>query len=200
MKSEKNKEPAMDLKIPLFYGESVCLAPIDPERDAEIESRWTHDAEYLRMLSLNPARPLSPAQVKKKYEALEKSLEEEKNQFYFAVRLSADDRLVGFARIYWIWWQHRSAMVNLGIGNPGDRGQGYGTQALRLLLGYAFDELNLYRLTAVVPEYNLTALRLFEKAGFVQEVRRREAANRDGRRWDVLHYGLLESEWKGNTK
>jgi RimJ/RimL family protein N-acetyltransferase len=69
-----------------------------------------------------------------------------------------------------------------------------------MLLGYAFDELNLYRLTAVVPEYNQAALRLFENAGFVQEVRRREAINRDGRRWDLFHLGLLESEWKGNTR
>ena len=190
----------MDVQLPLFYGKSVCLAPIDPERDAEIESRWTHDAEYLRFLSLNPARPLSPAQVKKKYEALEKSQEEEKDQFYFAVRLCSDDRLVGFARIYWIWWPHRSAMVNLGIGDAGDRQRGYGIEALRLLLGYAFDELNLYRVTAIVPEYNQAAMRLFGKAGFVQEVRRREAANRDGCRWDVLHLGILESEWKGNTR
>jgi RimJ/RimL family protein N-acetyltransferase len=190
----------MDVKLPLFYSETVCLAPIDPERDAEIESRWTHDAGYLRLLSIEPARPLSPVQVRKKYEELEKSLEEEKNQFYFAVRMRSDDRLVGFARIYWIWWQHRSGMVNLGIGDPGDRQHGYGTQALRLLLGYAFDELNLVRLTAVVSEYNRAALRLFERAGFVQEVRRREAIHRDGRRWDALHLGLLASEWKGNTR
>jgi len=190
----------MDVKIPLFDGELVCLAPIDPERDAEIESKWTHDAEYLRSLSLDPARPLSPAQVKKKYEALEKDVEEAKNQFYFAVRLRSDDRLVGFTRIYWIWWTHRSGLVSLGIGDPGDRKQGYGTEALGMLLGYAFDELNLYRLTAVVAEYNQAALRFFENAGFVQEVRRREAVNRDGRRWDLFHLGLLESEWKGNTR
>ena len=190
----------MDVKIPLFDGELVCLAPIDPEKDAEIESKWTYDAEYMRLLTIKPARPLSPAQVKKKYEALEKNEEEAKNLFYFAVRSRSDDRLVGFARIYWIWWTHRSGLVSLGIGDPGDRKQGFGTEALGMLLGYAFDELNLYRLTAVVPEYNQAALRLFENAGFVQEVRRREAINRDGRRWDCLHLGLLESEWKGNLR
>jgi len=66
---------------------------------------------------------------------------------------------------------------------------------LRLLLRYAFDELNLYRLTAVVPEYNPIALHLFSKAEFLEEVRQRKALNRDGRRWDLLHLGILHEEW-----
>ncbi|MBP1701288.1 MAG: family N-acetyltransferase, partial [Chloroflexi bacterium] len=60
----------------------------------------------------------------------------------------------------------------------------------------AFSELNLYRLGAEIPEYNLGALRLFEKVGFTQEVCRRQALNRDGRRWDALIYGLLRLEWE----
>lgn len=66
---------------------------------------------------------------------------------------------------------------------------------LRLLAHFAFRELNLYRLSAAVPEYNAVALHLFEKAGFVKEVCRRQALNRDGRTWDMLHLGLLQSEW-----
>jgi RimJ/RimL family protein N-acetyltransferase len=41
-------------------------------------------------------------------------------------------------------------------------------------------------------------LRFFEKAGFIVEVRRRQALNRDGRRWDLLHLGLLQQEWAQN--
>jgi RimJ/RimL family protein N-acetyltransferase len=64
------------------------------------------------------------------------------------------------------------------------------------MLRFAFDELNLFRLTAWVPEYNKPALQLFEQAGFVVEVRRRQALNRDGHTWDMLHLGLLQEEWK----
>jgi RimJ/RimL family protein N-acetyltransferase len=63
------------------------------------------------------------------------------------------------------------------------------------LLRYAFDELNLYRLTAVIPEYNPVAMQLFSKAGFVEEVRRRKALNRDDKRWDLINLGLLHEEW-----
>ena len=188
----------MDLKRSLFEEELICLAPIDPERDAEIEAKWTHDAEYLRLLKADIARPLSPAQVKKAYESIEKKVEEDKNLFYFTIRTRLDERLVGFAKLYAITWSHGTGMLQMGIGDPQDRKQGYGRQALSLLLRYAFDELNLYRLTALVPEYNNDALRFFEIAGFVIEVRRRQALNRDSRRWDLLHLGLLQEEWAQN--
>jgi RimJ/RimL family protein N-acetyltransferase len=186
----------MDIGISLFEGGSICLAPIDHDKDAEIESRWTHDPEYLRLLNTEPARPASPAQIKKRNEAIEKDAEENKNLFHFTIRMRADDRLIGFARIQWIEWTHGNGWVKMGIGSPSDRGQGYGSEALRLLLRYAFAELNLFRLSAVIPEYNPVALHMFKKAGFVEEVCRRQALNRDGRRWDLIYMGLLREEWE----
>ena len=190
----------MDLQRSLFEGELICLAPVDPEKDAEIESKWTHDAEYLRLLNTEPAQPLSPHQVKKKYEKIEKRVEEDKNLFYFCVRRRQDDRLVGFAKIFWIGWTHGTGYVQLGIGDPADRDQGYGYETLHLLKRYAFDELNLFRLTAFVQEYNQGALALFKKSGFREEVRRRQALNRNGRRWDLIHLGLLLDEWKSTSE
>jgi len=191
----------MDIHTSLYEGRLIRLGPIDHEKDPAIESKWTHDAEYLRLLETRPARPVSPAGMKKKYEALEKEIEESKNQFYFTIRLRSDDpeqndRLVGFARLYEIEWNHGVGLIVLGIGDPADRRKGYGTDALNLLLRYAFSELNMFRLSALIPEYNAGALRLFEKAGFLQEVRRRQALNRDGRFWDLIHVGLLHDEWR----
>ena len=186
----------MRIDEPLFEGEHICLAPIDHEKDPEIESRWTHDAEYLRLLSADPARPIAPALLKKKYDEIEKEMDEGRKLFYFTIRLRSDERLIGFARLFWIEWSNGTGMIQLGIGDPQDRGQGYGSEALRLLLRYAFAELNLHRLTAFIPEYNKGAMRLFEKAGFIEEVRRRQAIHRDGRRWDMVHMGILRREWK----
>ncbi len=55
------------MNVQLFEGERVRLAPHDPDKDAEIESGWTHDPEYMRLVSADPVRPLSPGQIKKKY-------------------------------------------------------------------------------------------------------------------------------------
>jgi RimJ/RimL family protein N-acetyltransferase len=65
-----------------------------------------------------------------------------------------------------------------------------------MLLRFAFAELNLFRVSAALAEYNEPAIALFRKFGFVEETRRREALHRDNRRWDVTCYGLLQSEWE----
>lgn len=189
----------MDLSTNLYNGKLVCLAPLDYDNDAPLESRWSHDSEYLRMLDIAPARPLSVSQVKKQYEAIEKEADEAKNLYYFAIRTQLEagetSRLVGHASLYRIEWNTGNTWVRLGIGDPADRRKGYGSEALHLVAHYAFDELNLYRLSAAVPEYNQAALDFFAKAGFTTEVRLRQALNRDGRAWDLLHLGLLRPEW-----
>jgi RimJ/RimL family protein N-acetyltransferase len=190
----------MKISESLFVAENICLAPIDHEKDAEIEARWTHEAEYMRMLSPEPALPQSAAQLKKRYEKIEKDQDEKKDLFYFTVRMRSDDRLVGFARLYYIEWSNGGGFIQLGIGDPNDRRHGYGTEVLRLLLRYAFDELNLYRLTAVIPEYNPGALHLFPKAGFVEEVRRRKSLNRYGKHWDLIYMGILHEDWAERQK
>lgn len=189
----------MDISTQLFQGQAICLGPIDHEKDPEIIARWTNDPEYLRMLGSDPARPLSTAQVKKRLEKVEKQIEEEKNNFYFTIRrrsenLEENDRLIGFARFYWIEWNFGVGRVQLGIGDSKDRRQGYGREALDILLRFAFAELNLYAVRAVIPEYNTAARKLFVNAGFVEEGCQREALNRAGKRWDMLHVGILQTE------
>jgi RimJ/RimL family protein N-acetyltransferase len=186
----------LDIQTQLFEAKDVRFGPIDHEVHPEIESKWTHDAEFMRLFDLKPVRPLSPAMVKKQYEAVEKEMEEEKNLFYFTIRAREDDRLIGKAVVEWIDWNNGNGFLRLGIGLPEDRRKGYGSQALSMLLRYAFGELNLYRVTAVVPAYNDGAMRLFQKFSFMEEIRRRQALNRDGQLWDLVSFGLLNSEWR----
>jgi RimJ/RimL family protein N-acetyltransferase len=189
----------LDIQTQLFEAEDIRFGPIDHTVHPEIESKWTHDGEFMRLMELKPVRPLSPAMVKKEYEAIEKQMEEEKNLFHFTIRRRADDRLIGKAVIEWIDWTNGNGWLRLGIGAPEDRRRGLGSQALRLLLRYAFAELNLFRVTAMVPAYNEGAVRLLQKFGFMDEVRRRKAIQRDGEFWDLISFGLLSSEWKSRA-
>ena len=185
-----------DIQTQLFEGQDVRLGPIDHEKDPEIESRWTHDSEFMRLMETNPARPMSAAMLKKQYEKLEKQIDEDKNLYHFMIRAKTDDRLIGRAVIQWIEWTNGNAFIRLGIGAAEDRRKGYGTQALQMLLRFAFAELNLFRVTAVVPEYNEAAIALLRRCGFTREVCRRSALERDGRRWDLYIFGLLRDEWQ----
>ena len=79
----------------------------------------------------------------------------------------APERLIGFVKLFWIEWAHGNGFIQIGIGDPADWNKGYGFDALNLVIRFAFSELNLFRLTARIPAYNLAALALFGKAGFV---------------------------------
>jgi RimJ/RimL family protein N-acetyltransferase len=186
----------MNMISPLFEGILIHLTSIDPDKDPEVESRWTHDPSFMRMMYDAPMRPLSEYKVRKKTEALEKEINESRSVYHFRIRTLASDRLVGFGELAHILWPTGSAQVRIGIGMAEDQRKGYGSEALALIIRFAFAELCLYRLNASIPEYNLAAAALFTKAGFTEEVRRRQALARDGRRWDACLYGLLSSDWK----
>ena len=185
----------MSIDTQLFEGKLIRLAPIDHEKDPQVESLWTHDLTWMRALSRQPAIPLSIAQMKKRYEAIEKEVDESKRLFHFTIRGKEDNRLLGFVRIEWIEWTHGTCSLKLAIGDPLERSKGYGSEAMQLILRFAFNELNLYRLSAVMGEDNPQAKKFFKKFGFVEEVRRRKALMRDGQTWDSIHLGILRDEW-----
>jgi RimJ/RimL family protein N-acetyltransferase len=190
----------MSIDTQLFEGKLIHLAPIDHEKDPEVESRWTHDLTLSRALSRKPAMPQSVVQIKKKYEAIEKEVEEAKNIFHFTIRSKEDGRLLGYIRIEGIEWNHGTGSLKLAIGDPAERGKGFGSEVLQCMLQFAFNELNLHRISAVVGEDTPGALRFFVKHGFVEEVRRRKALLRDGQAWDSIHLGILQREWLDLTK
>jgi RimJ/RimL family protein N-acetyltransferase len=178
----------------LFHGQLVRLTAADSEADAEAMARWSRDSEYLRLLDSDPAMPESAKQ--RKASIVEWMEHERPNSFGFMIRTLADDRLIGFVGLGGIDGPNGDGFVGIGIGEPEYRGNGYGTDAMRVILRFAFAELNLHRVSLDVFEYNLRAIRSYEKAGFVVEGRERQVLHRDGRRWDVIYMGILRKEWE----
>ena len=185
----------MDNTNSLYEGRLVRLGPLDHEKDPPVVARWTNDPLW-RSVLVEVARPLSVEAVRKLLEKVEKQMEEMKNLFHFTLRLRDDNRLVGLARIFWIDFHNGTGVLNLGIGDDSDRRHGYGSDALDLLLRFAFDDLNLHRLSAWPGADNLPFIQMAGKAGFEEEGRRREASFHDGRYWDVILMGLLRTKWE----
>lgn len=109
--------------------------------------------------------------------------------------LTDPDALIGFLKVSVVSWPHRIGDVSLGIGDADHRGKGYGAEALRLGVDWAFRELNLHRIGLSVFSYNDRAIALYRKLGFVHEGTSRESVRRDGRWYDSLQFGLLAGEW-----
>jgi RimJ/RimL family protein N-acetyltransferase len=172
----------------LFYGDKVKLS-IAREDDVEIMMKWGEDAEYLRNVDTEMALP-------KNKEQLASEGKPGQNEVYFRLRTIDEDELIGFVAIHSIEWNNRTGLLAIGIGDAANRSKGYGSDALKLILRYAFHELNLDRVGLEVIEYNLGGIRAYEKVGFQQEGRKRSVVYRDGKRYDIIVMGILRPEWE----
>lgn len=180
--------------IDIFRGKLVRLTAGDPQMIAEAFSRWQRNSEYWRLMASEAAYTHSVRAVKT---WIEKELEQDPPHFLmFLIRTLEHDRLIGEVGLDVVRNGHGDTFVGISIGEREYWGKGYGTDAMRLILRYAFTELNLHRVSLNVFEYNPRAMRSYEKAGFKYEGRVRGALQRDGRRWDMIFMGILREEWE----
>lgn len=175
----------------LLAGQLVRLAAQNPEIDPEIIARWSRDTEYERLLAVHPVRALSRREPK---EWLERELNW--RSMHFAIRTLADDRMIGFISLFGINHAHGDTWVGIGIGERAYWGQGYGTDAMKILLRFAFDELNLHRVSLMALLDNTRAVRSYEKCGFVREGIQQQSDRREGKRQDIVFMGCLRDEWR----
>ena len=181
--------------LSLFYGERVRLTALRAD-DAPTLARWYEDGEFARLFDARPAYPKTDHAITKWLDATER----DPNAFALAIRLLYSDDMIGYVEISDIQWTHRCGWLTIGIGNPTHRNKGFGTEAIRLTLRFAFHELNLHRLQLTVFSYNEAALHLYERLGFTREGALREFLFREGKRYDMIFYGLLASEWEAQNK
>lgn len=177
------------MKSKLFEGDLVRLIPIEPDRDAKAFSIWSKDSEYLRLLDISPAIRYSPKMVQNWFE------KGEHHEHEFMIQTLENNRMIGFIDLNGFNWAAGSAWVGIGVGERDFRGKGYGTDAMKVLLYYAFTELNLHRVNLNVFGFNRRAIRSYEKAGFKYEGTERERILKAGQRWDVMNMGILKSDW-----
>jgi len=177
----------------LFCGELVRLTSEEPEFIAKHEARWQRDTEFRRLADGDPADIVSEKKIK---EWIEKNVEGgfKPERYPFTIRALVDDKPIGFLGL-WLDLIHSEVWVGIGIGERDYWGKGYGTDAMRLGLRYAFLELGAQRVSLGLFEYNPRALKSYEKVGFQLEGRMRQDMQREGQRTDSLWMGILRAEW-----
>ncbi|MEV4808002.1 GNAT family protein [Nonomuraea sp. NPDC049421] len=173
----------------MLTGELVRLRALEPA-DSEALWRWYHDPEVGRWMGSDP--PISLAQN------MEKGQNRPRNTYelmQLGIETLQDQTFIGYVVLGDTDFVHGEAVLqSVAIGERDFRGGGYGTDAVRVISRYTFEEMGLHRLMLWVVADNAAAVRAYRKVGFVEEGRRREAFRSRGKRYDYLMMGLLEGE------
>jgi len=167
---------------------NVTLAPLT-SADCVLLWQWINDRE--QVLFNSSYKPVSESQHQSWFEAIQQRTD----LLVFGIRLVKTNQLIGSCQLHSINFVSRTAELQIRLGSVTDRGKGYGTEAVRLLLQFAFADLNLRRVFLHVFATNSRAIKAYEKAGFVSEGKLRQAAYVNGQYVDVVVMGILCEEY-----
>ncbi len=176
--------------VPKLVGERCYLAPVEAS-DAELWTRWLNDLEV--------ALPLGD----EAYAAL--TLEGERRDVaeiaaraepVFTIVERESDRAIGRCLLFNVNKTDRWAMAGIFIGEKDCRGRGLGTEAMRLLLDYAFNLLNLHSVMLGVFDFNARAIASYRSIGFREIGRRRDARLIAGEWHDEVLMDIVAEEFE----
>jgi RimJ/RimL family protein N-acetyltransferase len=173
--------------LPVLKGKRVILRR-PRESDFQARLRLGSDAEIFRMYggSRSDLRPMTDESAKRWVQRL---LDQD-----YAWIIEAGG-LIGEIRLDRVDLRDRRAGLAIGIEDASQLGKGLGSEAIALALGYAFNVLELHRVSVRVVDYNLRAIRAYQKCGFVIEGREREAALVDDAWHDDVMMAILDREY-----
>lgn len=175
-----------------IVGESLYLSPISAE-DAETFVEWMNDFGITDFTG----RSAQITTLENEKEWLAEATSGKKYIFAIISETIEGHELIGTVELMNIREFDRSATAGIFIGKNNKRGHGIGTEALNLLVEYGFLYLNLHSINLSVLADNPRAIRCYEKVGFKECGRMREARFIGGKYRDVIYMDLLASEYKG---
>lgn len=103
--------------------------------------------------------------------------------------------MLGSVNFHHIDWENRSGRLGLVIVSPGRRAEGIGSRMVRLALARGFEDYGLHRIELGVFDFNFSAIRCYERCGFVREGVQRHACRYKDGYWNLVMMSILRSEW-----
>jgi RimJ/RimL family protein N-acetyltransferase len=172
---------------PFLIGDQIYLRPLEPG-DARQITPWVNDPDVTCNLFI-----YKPMSLQQEEEFLAKLTKD--GAIALGIALRSSDRLIGSAGLHDIDYKNGQCTFGILIGAKEEWGKGYGTEATRLFVDFAFGTLNLHRFWLHVYEYNVRGIRAYEKVGLQKEGTLRQARYHDGRYWDTYVMAILRQEW-----
>jgi len=169
-------------------GENIYFRPLSVNDAQEIHS-YASDADVSRFIGWRLMENLDQTR-----EYIQKMLKRqaEGTIFYASIVLKSTGAVIGTAMIF--GFDHEAMHAEIGYVFHKDYwGKGYGTEAVSMMDNFAFGALKLHKLHARVTDTNVGSVRVLEKNGFELEGRFRDYYFVEGRYYDGLFFGKLES-------
>ncbi len=176
-----------------FENDKVRLRAVERE-DLDNYARWFSDTEVQRTLHV-----YAPQSREAEQQWLEGAMMGKSGGDYvFAIEaIDGPEPLhIGTCAAHKPDWRNASCEIGIAIGAKEHWGKGYGPAAFALLLEFCFGELNLHRVWLRVYDFNQRGIKAYQKLGFKEEGRLREAFYREGAYHDVIFMSLLKREWQ----
>jgi ribosomal-protein-alanine N-acetyltransferase len=174
--------------FPFLAGNRIYLREVRLTDVNENYYRWMNDQEVTRFLESR----FYPNSIEKLAEYVTEKLGDRNNVFLAIVRKDGN-RHIGNIKLGPMEWIHRVGDVGLIIGEKDCWGQGFATEAIKLVVEYAFGQLNLRKVSAGCYAGNQGSVKAFQKAGFVIEGVRRQHYYCNGKYNDAILLGILRS-------
>lgn len=168
----------------------VILAPVRKQDSMDFFT-WINNKELVRYNAIyKPVHEIA-------HDEWFKEIGNTKNRVIFSIRLNDNDNLIGSCQLFDIHPVFRTAELQIRIGDTDSQSKGYGTMALKQLLDFGFQNLNLRRIFLQVFGDNIRAIKSYNKTGFVTEGTLRKAAFIEGEYKDIVFMGILKEEFYG---
>jgi RimJ/RimL family protein N-acetyltransferase len=180
--------------MPRLIGKNVVLREFRKD-DLPFINSFTTDYEICRNLSDTFLRNHSLESTEKYLNSI---LENSSNDTLSYVIAEKDTlNYIGQIDIMDIDWIARIGILGIVIAGKDFHNKGIGTEAINLILKYAFERANLNKIELDVNEFNLGGIRCYEKCGFIKEGIIRESLYREGKYYSTIKMGILKREFKG---
>lgn len=174
----------------MYTGKLVKLRAYKKE-DLALAQEYVNSAEIRQYMENNIPFLYTIDNEEKWYESISPQ-----NELYnFAIEVLETGEYIGGCGINGLDYKNSVASVGIFIGNPDYLSRGYGTDALKILVKFIFEEMNINKVRLHVYDFNARAQKCYEKVGFKKEAVLKEELFRHGKYHDVIQMSIFKRDY-----
>jgi RimJ/RimL family protein N-acetyltransferase len=174
----------------MYTGQKVRLRAYS-RVDIPLRLSYINDTEIASPLTDDIPFPITQHEEEKWFESISSG----SDRYKFAIETIDNNVFIGGCSINDVDWKNSVASVGIFIGNRDYWGNGYGHDAMNVLISFIFNQMNINKIRLICYSFNKRAIKSFEKCGFVIEGILRNEIFRDGRYYDKIAMGILRTEF-----